>query len=843
MSANHKKVKMLLVGSVKENFSTLQKKLTSLQSSKAGPFDICFCVGPIQIPDNFNTPLPLPVFLQESSSNGKDDNTSSNDNNNGIIDLGNNLYTFDNNNQKSSQSNDGPPGVPIFDIPIPVVNNDGDSSTSLSSSTSLRVALCPRNVRATNNKLHQSSSKQQQHCDLLLSTDWPQGMDDVLQVETEPMSYDVGEIALVTKPRYHVAPSSQYYHQSPPYDMGPQSQHVCRFLALAPVGTTKPTKTTKFIHALGLVPLSANPPPTTAPSTLPCPFLSSGNTSATSNSNNNTNITPPPPPQRRPPAFAMQAANIGPAYSRFGNQGGHNKRRNNDHNNDNSNQNNNSDSLHPPDDPNIKTLFLYGLHKDVTGELQSTRSSKVLFAFQKYGIEKVRHPPNTTTTTYCFLEFPNQDKALQCLLECHGRINIDGVDLTLKWATENKNHQNKRQRMMENAQHQREKHYVTHDEAPDSITLYFHPPKGVEFNDEFANSVQQHLQKTLEDALNDGTEEERVTAETEPALAIKVRTKDAYGFLEFASHAAATMALAAVTKSTDGGIIVATDDEKSDDKNNDDDNTKDDETNGPKPIEPMVGTTLRWAKGEMKKTRRDEVLEALGLKRQYYPADSRTDCWFCLASPTCETHLIVGVYDEWYMTLPKGPVHPGHVLLVPVEHTHQGSWTLSSSSQEEWTGLVTKLHRHAVDTYEDMDLFVFERAMMTKGNYHSHIQCVPIPKDCSSQLRSTMMAHSKASGFELRQIQSDLSIGSMLSADDSYFYAEIVTGTTRHRFLYKQPEDNDNSLTVPLQFAREVLAAVLKDPKLAHWKACVVDKDEETKMASDFRKSFASLAL
>jgi diadenosine tetraphosphate (Ap4A) HIT family hydrolase len=586
---------------------------------------------------------------------------------------------------------------------------------------------------------------------------------------------------------------------------------VGRFLALAPVTSGKATKTTKFIHALGLVPILAHPPPTTAASTLPCPFLTTTTASGQQSSASTT-------AKKVLPSFAVQGHSAS-SYTRFATT--NNKRsRNGDNDNDNNNDANNS--LEAPDDPSINTLFLYGLHKDVTGELQSTSSPKVLLAFHKYGVEKVRHPPNTPTSTYCFLEFPTQQKALECLLACQGRISIDSVDLTLKWATQTNKSKKPRTE---------ERHYVTHAEALTSTTLYFHPPKQQENAEQkddvdtthqaFATSFCNYLQTTLEDALNEGNTEERITAETEPALKVEVRTKDHYGFLQFASHAAATMALAAVTNSTDGGLVVENDKDKDKAAN-------------------LVGTTLRWAKGEEKKSGRDDVLEALGLKRQYYPADSRTDCWFCLASPTCETNLITGVYREWYAAMPKGAVHPGHVLLVPVSHTKQGAWTMSSSSSSEFTELISMLQQHANHVY-DRDLLVFERAMETKGGYHTHVQCVPIPKDSTTRLQATMMAHAKASGFDLRHIQSDLTIKSMISSEDSYFCAEILTPTQKHRFLYKRNED-DTTAVVPLQFAREVLASVLKDPKLAHWKSCVVDKEEETKIASEFRKSFADFS-
>ena len=55
-----------------------------------------------------------------------------------------------------------------------------------------------------------------------------------------------------------------------------------------------------------------------------------------------------------------------------------------------------------------------------------------------------------------------------------------------------------------------------------------------------------------------------------------------------------------------------------------------------------------------------------------HPEDSRTECWFCLASPQLEDHLIVSVLDSSYLALPKGGLVPLHSLIVPIAHV-QGS--------------------------------------------------------------------------------------------------------------------------------------------------------------------------
>jgi len=514
-SHNNNKVKILLVGSVGDNLTVLRKKLRALNASKAGPFDACFCVGPVRYGqekddkgnNNGNDKetteaetdgFPIPVYFQEmipsnnNNSNSNSVSTTTNceeddDDDQGIVSLvgGNGTATASSNlyylKGKNKHSNINSDALQIFKIQLGSKRNG--------SIRPLLVASCSRRFRAPaqqQNQQHQSRSQSQSqsmlypHCDLLLSPDWPQGMEDVLNVDTEPLSYDVAEAALACRPRYHLCPSSDLFHVSQPYqynghtsntNTNTNSNHCGRFLALAPVRKGKTPKTHKWVHALGLVPILSNPEPSGGPysSLLPCPFARSGGASSINTNNNNRNNNGNPKTTAMPD-FAMKADTYDAAYSRFGDP--NNKKRGRDNNS-------NVVSLEPPDDPSISTLFLYGLHKDVTGELQSTRSPKVLHAFAKYGVTKVRHPPNVPTSTYCFLEFPSQTKASECLSNCHGRITIDSVNLTLKWATKSggtatsNNNDGKRQRRDQLQQ----QNFVTQIEAKDSTTLFFHPPK------------------------------------------------------------------------------------------------------------------------------------------------------------------------------------------------------------------------------------------------------------------------------------------------------------------------------------------------------------------------------
>ena len=58
------------------------------------------------------------------------------------------------------------------------------------------------------------------------------------------------------------------------------------------------------------------------------------------------------------------------------------------------------------------------------------------------------------------------------------------------------------------------------------------------------------------------------------------------------------------------------------------------------------------------------------------------ECWFCLSSPSVESHLIISVTEHLYCALAKGPLVDDHVLLIPVEHS-PNTLSLPSDCQKE----------------------------------------------------------------------------------------------------------------------------------------------------------------
>ena len=114
-----------------------------------------------------------------------------------------------------------------------------------------------------------------------------------------------------------------------------------------------------------------------------------------------------------------------------------------------------------------------------------------------------------------------------------------------------------------------------------------------------------------------------------------------------------------------------------------------------------------------------------------------------------------------------------------------------------------------------------------------HINAIPIDPNTSSKVQARMMT---LATFDLREVQNpDISIRSVLGDeeewDGGYLYAEI----NGKRLLHKIRQGDGSSGKVPVQFGREVLASVVGNADLAHWKACEVDKEKEEELATKFR--------
>ncbi|KAI8338789.1 CwfJ C-terminus 1-domain-containing protein-like protein [Choanephora cucurbitarum] len=212
-------------------------------------------------------------------------------------------------------------------------------------------------------------------------------------------------------------------------------------------------------------------------------------------------------------------------------------------------------------------------------------------------------------------------------------------------------------------------------------------------------------------------------------------------------------------------------------------------------------------------------------------------CWFCLANPNLEKHLIVSIGSELYMTLAKGPVvsasNPecqvpgeGHVLIIPITHYPTFGLVPPESQKEVMTELVK--YKSALRTLfqqYNQDMIVFEVSRDSqRGLTHAHLQVVPIPKSKSDQVEKVARELGVAAHIDFVDRVPN-------NPDIPYFKLDLPNGKSLVHVI--QPRERFN-----LQFGRLVAATVLGSPEREDWKTCGQTEEEERENANRFKEAF-----
>jgi len=983
-----KKLKVLISGPVQGSFSLLAKKLQNLQKSKAGPFDLCLCVGPFfatspnknekemtdmrtQAQDLLSDlKIPLPVYFVDLGQVPSGISLPLSNNNVVQDDDEIDLDADEDQEEKVAKSDfNGTKLAPnvfwlngaaadILSLPHVGLNGKEISPQNKLHETLIIAYVNPHTAFSSiaNPMTSSSSSLLEQKarhasylgCDILLTSEYGQGLlssDAILfndkhriiqsfnSNNSTPLnlndmgSYDIAEFATLARPRYHVAASSnaisfQHFTSLPFRNVAQgvgtemhnsimQSLHVSRFISLgcviSPAEAKQHGKSRKFLHALGILPImtmnqvelnqepndTVNNPYTDEAYSKDALNSNQGNSKqthyGTNNKSSNGKLSEAQARrilvEQEQQQYRWNTTNLSSRKKRSYN----------------SSQEQINQQTQAANDPNNKCLFIHGLDKDPTldGHL-------LLKTFQSFGSSKVRCKQHKS---FGFIEFETHDQAKKCLEAFSSSTNgskdtpqqsgilINGTYLGLKWSSGgavsiDSTHgtfvdgvgessaltpPSKRQR-------------VTEAEASDSVSLYFKLPSQVNPNNYALafDIVRLLMESSLEDAMNVGVtdESERITAKTEPALAVSLRYPNKpkqnqntgdnsalsspsvaelcpFVFLVFASHAGASMGIASVTGHPDGGKVQIESLQKLLPASN------------WKQLMQIIGEenlqhlSLYWARGSKQTYNiKDQI-------RNRYPVDTRTDCWFCLASPTCETHLIITIKEKVYITMPKGALDNFHALIVPIGHpkhdmakgvTNYNDNEEAESDEDreimmkEVCSLKEELRDFARKTLKK-ELFVFEHSISTKSSrmYHTHIQCIPIERDICKTLEGTLLNTAKKYDTEIKLLhEGDLDLwgGNMnldkldLLCESGYFYGEVPVASddgviSYQRYLHvTQPAGEEagphKKKSLPLQFGREVLASAIGKEHYAHWKACVVDKAKETDLALNFQENFTS---
>ncbi|XP_074869582.1 CWF19-like protein 1 isoform X2 [Carettochelys insculpta] len=202
-------------------------------------------------------------------------------------------------------------------------------------------------------------------------------------------------------------------------------------------------------------------------------------------------------------------------------------------------------------------------------------------------------------------------------------------------------------------------------------------------------------------------------------------------------------------------------------------------------------------------------------------------CWFCLASPEVEKHLVVSIGTHCYLALAKGGLSNDHILILPIGH-YQSVVELSSEVMEE------------VDKYKCALKKFFrskgKRCVVFERNYrsqHLQLQVIPVPLSCcaTEDIKDSFILQAQEQHIELLEIPEHTDIKQIAQPGTPYFYVELDTGEKLFHRIKKK---------FPLQFGREVLAskAILNVPERVDWRQCTASREEAAVVAKAFREDF-----
>lgn len=214
------------------------------------------------------------------------------------------------------------------------------------------------------------------------------------------------------------------------------------------------------------------------------------------------------------------------------------------------------------------------------------------------------------------------------------------------------------------------------------------------------------------------------------------------------------------------------------------------------------------------------------MKKQRIEFD-QSKCWFCLASPSVEKHLVITVGNSCYLTLAKGAMVDEHFLICPMEH-YQSSLACTDDIRQEMEQFKDAL-RKFYDRKGEVPVF-FERNYKTS---HMQLQAVPIPRNATRELKDIFLEESEAQNFKLEALESHNRLDQVIPPKTPFFVVELPDGAVLYTTI-------QSSMNFPLSFGREVLASgpVLDMPDRVEYKDCIVEKTKEEELVGRIRTDF-----
>lgn len=236
-----------------------------------------------------------------------------------------------------------------------------------------------------------------------------------------------------------------------------------------------------------------------------------------------------------------------------------------------------------------------------------------------------------------------------------------------------------------------------------------------------------------------------------------------------------------------------------------------------------------------------------------------SQCFFCLSNPKCETHMIISVGQNCYMTIAKGPLtrpgggrggntapldFSGHAIIIPIEHIPSIRSISTSVMDTPLYQEIIKYQDSLIATFSqkapDYRLVFFEINKLS--NVHQHTQFLPVPLHAIGSFEDVLEEKTKMNNEKFVRNQSltfqkftnpaDERLVSILNGSDHIIFT--VSGERKTYYVAKLVDDKP----VDLQFPRRVLASILRSPKRVYWEKCRQSKEQEVNDCETFKRFY-----
>lgn len=188
-------------------------------------------------------------------------------------------------------------------------------------------------------------------------------------------------------------------------------------------------------------------------------------------------------------------------------------------------------------------------------------------------------------------------------------------------------------------------------------------------------------------------------------------------------------------------------------------------------------------------------------------------CWFCLTNPAVKKHLIIKHGEDVYMALTKGPLHPYHVLIIPIKHQS----IVSQDEQQDLNILheMNSFHEKYFEMIKEEGYFMVSWSMMIQENsHHWHVQSIPLEMSKLEQFKSYL----ESRGFV--SCKDDISKEKM--------QIELTIRESNEIIKYYSMDGNP-------QGGRRLLTQFLGKSELFDWRVSKLTLEDEVKLIEDIK--------